>query len=328
MQIREVVRLRKAAILGIAFILVLFTSVSAYGLNPTKNVKDKAPSAPRIDQLNFPVLYLCQPNLEGEAVWIVQARLRELGFEIEPDGKYSSHTSYYVRMFQLAHGMKDDGIVTPQVWKALMELDTARPCLSSEKENGERLLIVIDVNTRDLAVYQNNKEVRRYPVAVGKSETPTPLGEWAIVQKGVGWGNGFGTRWLGLNVPWGIFGIHGTDKPYSIGTYASHGCIRMFNRDVEKLYPLIPLGTTVRIVDKGRMFPENIKPVALKKGSSGQRVVYVQSRLKELGIDLDKADGRYGNMTELAVKYFQVWHNLNPSGEMDEDTYQAMGMIK
>jgi lipoprotein-anchoring transpeptidase ErfK/SrfK len=328
MQIREVIGLRKAAILGIVFILILFPGATAYGLGPAENAEGKNTSAPRIDQLDFPALYLCQPNLEGEAVWIVQARLRELGFEIEPDGRYSSYTSYGVKMFQLAHAMKDDGVVTPQVWKELMAVESAQPCLSPEQQSKERLLIVIDVKTRNLVVYQNDKEIRRYPVAVGKSETPTPLGEWAVVQKGVGWGNGFGTRWLGLNVPWGIFGIHGTNKPYSIGSYASHGCIRMFNRDVEKLYPLIPVGTTVRIVDKGKMFPENLKPVALKKGSSGQRVVYVQSRLKELGIELDKADGRYGNMTELAVKYFQVWHDLDPSGEMDEETYRAMCMIK
>ena len=46
------------------------------------------------------------------------------------------------------------------------------------------------------------------------------------------WGGGFGTRWLGLNVPWGIYGIHGTNQPWSIGTQASAGCIRMFNRHV------------------------------------------------------------------------------------------------
>ena len=68
-----------------------------------------------------------------------------------------------------------------------------------------------------------------------------------------------------------------------IGTYASHGCIRMFNRDVEKLYPMIPIGIpTVRILENGKMFPKNIKPIPLKKGSSGQQVVYVQSRLKRV----------------------------------------------
>lgn len=318
--------MRRVVVLIIILALGLITSVPSYGATLVTLNKEEKVTPPRIDQLNYPILYLQQPCLEGEAIWLVQARLWEMGYDIQPDGKYNAATSEYVRIFQLAHGMKDDGVVTPEVWKTLMEVEPAHPCFTDNKSE-DRLLIVIDVKTRTLVLYQNDKEISRYPVAVGKSETPTPLGEWNVVHKGVGWGSGFGTRWMGLNVPWGIYGIHGTNKPYSIGTYASHGCIRMFNRDVEKLYPMIPLGTPVKIVDNGRMFPDNLKPVALKKGSSGQRVVYVQSRLKELGIELDRADGRYGNMTELAVKYYQVWHNLEPSGEMDEDTYRAMGMI-
>lgn len=66
----------------------------------------------------------------------------------------------------------------------------------------------------------------------------------------------------------------------------------------------------------------------MKKGSSGQKVVYVQSRLKELGIVFDMADGRYGPMTEFAVKYYQAWHGLPITGEMDEATYRSMGLIK
>lgn len=192
----------------------------------------------------------------------------------------------------------------------------------------KRLYIEIDVKKRTLVLVQEGKVIAKYPVAVGKSETPTPLGEWRVVQKCLNWGDGFGTRWMGLNVPWGIFGVHGTDNPGSIGSYASHGCIRMFNRDVEKLYPQVPLGTTVRIVENGKMFPSNLKPVKLKKNASGQKVVYVQSRLKEIGLDFDRADGRFGSMTELAVKYFQIWHDLPPTGEVDEATYRALGMIK
>ena len=165
-------------------------------------------------------------------------------------------------------------------------------------------------------------------VAVGKSKTPSPLGEWKIVQKSLNWGNGFGTRWLGLNVPWGIYGIHGTNKPGSIGSYASHGCIRMFNHQVEELYQLAAVGTRVRIVENGQIFPESFVPRNLKKKDSGQTVVYVQSRLKELGFEFDHADGRFGNMTELAVKYFQVWQGLPVTGELNEETYRAMGMIQ
>ena len=82
-----------------------------------------------------------------------------------------------------------------------------------------------------------------YPCAVGKSSTKSPVGEWRIIQKGTNWGGGFGTRWLGLNVPWGIYGIHGTNNPRSIGTAASAGCVRMQNRDVEEIYPWISVGT-------------------------------------------------------------------------------------
>ncbi len=57
-----------------------------------------------------------------------------------------------------------------------------------------------------------------------------------------------GTRWMGLDVPWGNYGIHGTNADWAIGTYVSNGCIRMHNWDVEAIYPLVVLGTPVDIV--------------------------------------------------------------------------------
>jgi len=281
-----------------------------------------------IDRTDFPVLYISQPNLQGEAVWMAQARLQELGFEVEKNGQYNLSTAQAVRLFQTAHGLKEDGIINRQVWEALQQDEMEKTCLTAESKNTQekRVAIVIDVAERTLVLYEDYKEVARFPVAVGKASTPTPLGDWRVVHKSLNWGNGFGTRWMGLNVPWGIFGIHGTNKPGSIGSYASHGCIRMFNRDVEKLYPMVPMGTSVKIVRNGKIEGSNFKPVAMKKGSSGQKVVFVQSRLNDMGIIFDRADGRYGSMTELAVKYFQAWNLLTVTGEMNDETYQAMGM--
>jgi len=320
---------RKSIILaGIVFFLLCFLHEPAAVANEKVSNPGSITMPIRIDRTDFPKLYLSNPCLEGEAIWMVQARLKELGYEIEPTGIYNAATSRAVRLFQVANGLEDNGVVTRLVWEALMSYDGGKPCLTENKRPGQgRLLVVIDIATRRLVLYEDKKAVVEYPVAVGKSKTPSPLGEWKIVQKSFQWGNGFGTRWMGLNVPWGIYGIHGTNRPGSIGSYASHGCIRMFNRDVEKLYPLVHVGTRVKIVENGKMFPDNLKPVKLKKKSSGQRVVYVQSRLKELGLEFDRADGRFGNMTELAVKYFQVWHDLEPTGEMNEETYRAMGMI-
>lgn len=53
-----------------------------------------------------------------------------------------------------------------------------------------------------------------------------------------------GTRRLDLGDG---YGIHGTDNPKSIGQSVSHGCVRMFNKDVEQLYPMVPVGTAVYI---------------------------------------------------------------------------------
>lgn len=320
--------INRVMVVFIVITILLFQSCDAYAVDNI-NTSSNSNKTVVIDRTDFPVLYLAFPNIEGEAVWLLQARLKELGYDITPNGVYSSTTSSVVRLFQVANGLEDTGVVNEEVWKALMQSEFAEACLTEDKKPLDgRVVIEIETTKLLLTVYQDGQEVARYPVAVGKRSTPSPLGEWKIIQKSLNWGGGFGTRWMGLNVPWGIYGIHGTNKPGSIGTYASHGCIRMLNRDVEKLYPIIPLGTTVRILENGKMFPQNIKPVHLKKGSSGQQVVYVQSRLKELGYEFDRADGRFGNMTELAIKYYQAWNNLEVTGEMDEATYRSMGMIQ
>ena len=128
--------------------------------------------------------------------------------------------------------------------------------------------IVVDLSDLQLTLYNGLREVKTYPVAAGSAQYPTPQGEWTMWQKvenptwvnpdPEGWGaslpamipggpgNPLGTRALYLDAP-GIR-IHGTSASYSIGTYASHGCIRMFMDDVEELYEITPIGTTVHVV--------------------------------------------------------------------------------
>lgn len=280
-----------------------------------------------IDRTDYPMLWLNEPYLEGEAVWMVQARLKEIGYDINPTGVFANNTYELVKLFQIANGMPVTGAVSQPVWEALMYDEQGQTCITSTSPAG-KTMIEIDIAKHTLTLFKDEQVVKQYPVGVGKSKTPSPLGEWKVVQKSVGWGNGFGTRWMGLNVPWGIYGIHGTNKPYSIGASMSHGCFRMLNKHVEDLYPRVPAGTRVRVVENGKMFPGNFKPRKLKIKSYGQDVVYVQSQLKELGIVFDNADGRFGAMTELALKYYQTWHGLKATGVVDIDTYRSMGMIK
>lgn len=59
-------------------------------------------------------------------------------------------------------------------------------------------------------------------------------------------GGPFSARWMGLNRKG--YGIHGTNNPSSIGNAVSHGCIRMYNKNVVELFNLVGVGTVVRIV--------------------------------------------------------------------------------
>jgi hypothetical protein len=106
----------------------------------------------------------------------------------------------------------------------------------------------IDINTKKLKLYlfKNGTLIKKYSVAVGKPATPTPLGHWTIIKKGL-WGAQFGGHFMQLSIPWGIYGIHGTDMPSSIARAVSHGCVRMYSNDAKELYSIIPVGTAVNI---------------------------------------------------------------------------------
>jgi lipoprotein-anchoring transpeptidase ErfK/SrfK len=84
--------------------------------------------------------------------------------------------------------------------------------------------------------------------AVGKHNTPTPKGTFKIVEKAINPSAPFSLRWLGLNEPYGDYGIHGTNLPELIGRDVSNGCIRMYNWDVIELSNTVPIGTVVRIM--------------------------------------------------------------------------------
>jgi lipoprotein-anchoring transpeptidase ErfK/SrfK len=143
--------------------------------------------------------------------------------------------------------------------KNVLKATIARQTLSKQKVS---YYIEVNKSKNTLAIYNNQKLVRTLPVATGKAINLTPVGTFKIVNKikdpwyspkGIAGGtpqNPLGVRWLGLNVPdtkGTKYGIHGTNNPTSIGKYASLGCIRMNNKDVQWLYDQIPIGTKVVI---------------------------------------------------------------------------------
>ncbi|ELK48887.1 L,D-transpeptidase family protein [Halobacillus sp. ACCC02827] len=105
--------------------------------------------------------------------------------------------------------------------------------------------IDVSVNNRKLRLYNRNKLVKEYPIAVGKMLTTTPIGTFIIINKAPDPGGPFGTMWMSLSKE--HYGIHGTNNPSSIGKAVSKGCIRMHNEDVEELADIVPVGTRVDI---------------------------------------------------------------------------------
>jgi hypothetical protein len=126
--------------------------------------------------------------------------------------------------------------------------------------------ILVSRETFTLRLYKSLKLVKTYRIAVGRQGLVTPAGEYTINDKQVNpswhvplsaWAGSLAgqvippgpadpikARWMGF---FDGAGIHGTDETWSIGSAASHGCIRMTIPDVEDLYPRVPLHTPIYV---------------------------------------------------------------------------------
>jgi lipoprotein-anchoring transpeptidase ErfK/SrfK len=146
------------------------------------------------------------------------------------------------------------------------------------KQDGQKRQIVVSVVDRKLALLEDGLIVKIYPIAVGARFSPSPDGDFVIINHAVnpvyrhkgkeiqpGKDNPLGSRWMGLSLKG--YGIHGTNVPGSIGKAASHGCFRMRKEDVEDLYSRVHVGDPVMIRKQRdslitKVFPEEQKPMA------------------------------------------------------------------
>ncbi|HMJ77997.1 MAG TPA: L,D-transpeptidase, partial [Iamia sp.] len=112
--------------------------------------------------------------------------------------------------------------------------------------------IVIEREARRITVFHGEEQIYQASVATGKAESPTPLGTFFVdgvirlspPHKAYGTGQlsftGFSEVYESFGGGIGQVAMHGTQNPALIGTPASHGCVRMRNEDIEKLYPMVP----------------------------------------------------------------------------------------
>ncbi len=183
--------------------------------------------------------------------------------------------------------------------------------------------ILIQIDEKKLYLYEDGVCIKQYPIASGRPDQPSPIGDWEITDKGK-WGKSFGGRWLGLNVRWGSYGIHGTTNQNSIGRAASHGCIRMYNKDIRELYDIVSLGTPV-IIRNGPFGPFGTGFRNLRPGDRGADVLAVQEKLKTLGYFEDAVTGIYENNLKNALYEFQKDHGLKLKFTITLADYNAMG---
>ncbi len=127
----------------------------------------------------------------------------------------------------------------------------------------DEINLLLKLGERRVYVYRGQKLLNKYPVAVGKKKWETPQGNWKVelMLKNPGWtnfktgeqlapgpDNPLGERWIGFwNDGKDEIGFHGTTNLSSIGKAASHGCVRMSNRNVKEMYRLVKVGTVVRV---------------------------------------------------------------------------------
>jgi L,D-transpeptidase-like protein len=118
--------------------------------------------------------------------------------------------------------------------------------------------LLINRSTLRATLFRDGRAVFTAPVGVGKAATVTPAGQFYVLEKLISLGDPFyGPYALGTSAyaptlsEWpggGVVGIHGTDEPQLVPGRPSHGCVRMHNGDIARLWRMTSLGTPIEIV--------------------------------------------------------------------------------
>ena len=129
------------------------------------------------------------------------------------------------------------------------------PAASASLKPIDRWLVIYR-GARTFEFYVNGKIMRTGKVAVGKKGTETPTGLFYVQAKfdpslPILGAYAFETSGYSKLSDWpggGVVGVHGTNTPELIGQAVSHGCVRLFNKDIQYLRSVVPVGTPIKIV--------------------------------------------------------------------------------
>jgi L,D-transpeptidase ErfK/SrfK len=176
----------------------------------------------------------------------------------------------------------------------------------------------IVINIPEFRMYyfmQSIQLIKTYPVGLGKTSWPTPVGTYKVHEKRKdptwyipeslqkkhgrssmppGPNNPLGKYWIGLGAS--DYGIHGTNISWSVGRPVTHGCIRLYRKDIETLYTLVDYGTSVKIIYEpvkigfynGDVFAEVHKDIYQRIGDLFE-YTYLKLKEKKLLVRVDMA---------------------------------------
>lgn len=220
---------------------------------------------------------------KGEAVEALQSALIDLGYGVPAgaDGQFGGQTEDAIKSFQSSCSLETTGVIDQATLEAL---DRAAPqpgkkvwqdpqaaaiaVAAAPVLNDKNARVLVDLSESRLTVYKKDGTPERvFPIASGAEKTPTHPGVKILEDKlsdpsALAWklwpeskGQAFGKRLLDLswydpanNVATGSDEeLHGTFERDTIGSRASHGCMRLYNEDVEWLFQNLKVGDLVVI---------------------------------------------------------------------------------
>lgn len=314
-------------------ICMVFLNTISYGVNMTSN--------PQIHTRGLTF----NTGVASDQIRLLKDFFRVRGESNVPWGyNYDNRTKELVMNYQRSIGLKADGIggklTIDRINQEISEKDY-RLGLRIISTSIKGHMIIINKSSNTLYFLKDGIIQESYPVATGKTIGLTPEGKFKVVvkYKDPAWGgagvsdpvvggapnNPLGRRWIGISYGGGSrYGIHGNSSPRSIGTYASLGCVRMFNGDVEKLYEKININTPVWIGPEdllksyGVKFKSNYKEKIVKEEKTKEEEEKVNIELNGEKIELKNSvinrDGTtYYPFREILESIYAevIWDNEN-----------------
>lgn len=196
----------------------------------------------------------------GPLVADLQLRLQKLGFDPGPcDGTFTPQTHSVLVAYQRSAGLlpgAQEGVADTETWRSLC-VRTGSSCeilsLAPTQEDSAgptpvRYALIIHLLKQRAYLFREKEPVQEFPVSIGASTTPTPIGSFTVRSKVRHPGGSFGIGWIG----WGHGnGIHGTNRPWTVGYEPTTGSVRMYNRDIARLLEVLHVGSTLLITEDG-----------------------------------------------------------------------------